>query len=69
LDVPSRRLVLHVGDEEIATRAADWKPPTVPGADRGYLRLFVEHVQQADRGADLDFLVGSSGAPVGKQAF
>ena len=38
--------------------------PPAPHAERGYQRLYVDHVLQADRGADFDFLVGSSGSPV-----
>jgi L-arabonate dehydrase len=63
LDVEERRLHLSVSDEELARRRAEWKPPEL-GASRGYVKLYVDHVMQADRGADLDFLVGSSGAPV-----
>jgi dihydroxy-acid dehydratase len=63
LDVPARTLMLDVGDDELARRLAVWSPP--PAAfSRGYARLYVEHVQQADRGADLDFLVGASGPGV-----
>lgn len=69
LDVPGRRLTVHVSDDEIAARASQWSPTAVPGADRGYLHLFVKHVQQASLGVDFDFLQGSSGADVGKQAF
>jgi L-arabonate dehydrase len=62
LDVPARRLQLHVSDEELARRKAAWVAP--PSPSRGYYKLYVEHVQQADRGADLDFLVGGSGSVV-----
>jgi len=62
LDVEARRLHLDVTDEELARRRASWQPPAPP--TRGYYKLYVEHVLQADQGADLDFLVGSSGAPV-----
>ncbi len=62
LDVDARRLHLDVTDEELARRRAAWQPPAPP--TRGYYKLYVEHVLQADQGADLDFLVGSSGAPV-----
>jgi dihydroxy-acid dehydratase len=55
LDVPSRRLDLDVSEEELATRRADWTPPPAP-ADRGYKRLHLDHVTQADEGCDLDFL-------------
>ncbi|MFT3953353.1 MAG: IlvD/Edd family dehydratase [Piscinibacter sp.] len=61
LDVPKRRLHLHVGDEELARRRADWKPPQPP-LQSGYWKLYVDHVLQADEGADLDFLVGKRGA-------
>jgi dihydroxy-acid dehydratase len=63
LDVEQRRLQLHVADDELARRRAAWKPPKPPMA-RGYTRLYIEHVNQADEGADLDFLVGGSGSAV-----
>jgi L-arabonate dehydrase len=62
LDVPARRLHLDVSDAELAKRRAAWVAPEVP--KRGYYKLYVEHVQQADKGADLDFLVGGSGTVV-----
>jgi dihydroxy-acid dehydratase len=63
LDVAERLLQLHVDDAEIALRRAAWTPP--PAAkDRGYVKLYVDHVLQANDGADLDFLVGRSGAKV-----
>jgi dihydroxy-acid dehydratase len=63
LDVPARTLTLEVSDDELARRRARWVPPQNPYR-RGYARLYVDHVLQADKGADLDFLVGSSGAAV-----
>ncbi|WP_035643056.1 IlvD/Edd family dehydratase [Bradyrhizobium sp. ORS 375] len=63
LDVPGRRLHLHVSDEELAARRAAWTPPK-PHADRGYQKLYIDHVLQADRGVDFDFLVGRTGSPV-----
>jgi dihydroxy-acid dehydratase len=63
LDVPARTLTVDVSDEELARRRAEWVPPPIP-YHRGYARLYTEHVLQADRGVDLDFLVGSSGADV-----
>lgn len=68
LDVEARRLTLDVDDEELRSRA---HTPTGsrPSADRGYTRLFVEHVQQADTGVDFDFLVGQSGSGVPKRSF
>jgi dihydroxy-acid dehydratase len=62
LDVPARSLNLEVSDEELARRRALWKPQAAP--DRGWAKLYVEHVQQAHLGADLDFLVGASGAGI-----
>ncbi len=67
LDVPARRLVLHVPEEELARRRAAWRPPS-PHSDRGYLSLYLDHVMQADTGADLDFLVGRSGADVPRES-
>jgi L-arabonate dehydrase len=62
LDVPARSLKLEVSDEELARRRTLWKPLEAP--KRGWQKLYVEHVQQAHLGADLDFLVGASGAGV-----
>jgi len=62
LDVGARRLHLEVSEEELARRRADWRAPELPA--RGWQRLYVQHVQQAHLGADLDFLVGGSGAAV-----
>ena len=56
LDVANRRLALEVSEEELAVRRGAWTAPPNPYT-RGWGRLYVEHVQQADRGADLDFLV------------
>jgi L-arabonate dehydrase len=66
LNVPARRLNLLVDEGEIQRRLADWKAPTLPGG--GYKRLYVEHVNQADKGCDLDFLVGSRGAEVPRES-
>jgi dihydroxy-acid dehydratase len=63
LDVAKRKLHLHVTDAELARRRKAWKPPRAPMA-RGYWKLYVEHVNQASEGADLDFLVGRSGSDV-----
>ena len=67
LDVKARRLHLDVSDTELARRRAAWQP-SAPPQDRGYAHLYVEHVNQADVGCDLDFLVGSSGAPVPRES-
>ncbi|MCD9017647.1 IlvD/Edd family dehydratase [Parachryseolinea silvisoli] len=63
LNVEEKRIHLHVSDEELTRRRQHWKQPT-PTADRGYANLYINHVQQADKGADLDFLVGKSGSRV-----
>ena len=67
LDVEKRRLWLEVSDEDLAKRRAQWVPPK-PHATRGWVKLYCDSVQQADKGVDLDFLVGSSGAPVGRES-
>lgn len=69
LDVESRTLSVDLSDDEIARRLGDWSPPAVAGADRGWTRLYVEHVRQAHEGADLDFLEGGSGHEQPLQAF
>jgi dihydroxy-acid dehydratase len=63
LDVPARTLIFDIGDDELERRRAEWQPPDA-AFSRGYARLYVEHVQQASEGADLDFLRGASGAEV-----
>ncbi|RLJ72490.1 IlvD/Edd family dehydratase [Pedobacter alluvionis] len=63
LDVANKRIHLEVSDEELALRRSNWVP-SIPAATRGYVNLYVNHVQQADKGADLDFLVGGSGSTV-----
>ena len=62
VDVPARRLHLDVSDAELAQRRANWTP--APRPTRGWYKLYVDHVQQAHLGADLDVLVGGSGADV-----
>ena len=59
LDVPNGSLHLHVDDEELGRRLADWDPPE-PAYDRGWYRLYIDTVTQADEGADLRFLQGKS---------
>lgn len=56
LDATKRRIDLLVGDEELAIRRSAWvKPLPHPGSDRGYLRLYIEQVTQADSGCDFAF--------------
>lgn len=63
LDVPNRKLDLAISESELKKRKAAWKSPK-PIADRGYVKLYVDCVEQAEKGADLDFLVGGSGSKV-----
>ena len=60
LDVAQRRLELLVSDDELKQRKAKWRAPEPP-LERGYWKLYFDHVLQAHEGADLDFLVGKSG--------
>jgi dihydroxy-acid dehydratase len=68
LDVPARRLQLMIDDAEMARRLAAWKPPAPVVPPGGYASLYIEHVQQASEGADLDFLVGCRGHAVGRES-
>jgi L-arabonate dehydrase len=66
LDVAKRVVRLEVDESTLADRRARWVPPPLP--KRGWARLYMEHVQQADKGADLDFLVGNSGSEVARDS-
>jgi len=66
LDVPARRLTLVIGKKALAERKKGWTPQPAPA--RGYTKMYVDHVEQADRGADLDFLTGGSGNKVSRDA-
>lgn len=63
LDVPKRTIHLEVSDEELTQRREAWQATDL-GYPRGYVQLYISHVQQAHVGADLDFLQGSSGSVV-----
>jgi L-arabonate dehydrase len=67
LDVASRRLELCVAEDELNRRRAAWSPPP-PRAQGGYQQLYIEHVLQADQGADLDFLIGCRGAGIPRES-
>lgn len=67
VDVKNRRLHLDVSDEELERRKENWNPPPHE-FDRGYVNLYIEHVEQAHLGADLDFLVGKSGSEVKRES-
>lgn len=60
LDVPGREIRVDISDEELAERLGSYHP-NVAHSDRGWVKLYVQHVTGADKGADLDFLTGSSG--------
>ncbi len=63
LDIEKRKLHLDVSDDELSKRKASWTPPP-PSTERGYVKFFLDHVQQANLGCDLDILRGSSGSEV-----
>ncbi|WP_017758577.1 L-arabinonate dehydratase [Pseudacidovorax intermedius] len=63
VDVPARRIHLHVGDEELARRRAAWAPPPAR-YERGYGWMFGRHIKQAHEGCDFDFLETGFGQPV-----
>ena len=67
VDVEGRSLHLEIPSEELEGRKRTWKPMELQ-SDRGYVRLYIEHVNQADEGCDLDFLVGGSGAAVPRES-
>lgn len=67
VDVANRRIHLDIPDEELQRRLAAWRPPVEPPAS-GYARMFHEHVEGADTGADFDFLKGCRGSAVGKDS-
>ncbi|WP_203143735.1 L-arabinonate dehydratase [Marinobacter mangrovi] len=67
MDVEARKLHLDISDEELARRQQAWEAPESPHK-RGYYRLYIDHVMQADEGADLDFLKGSSGHVVTRES-
>ena len=63
LDVPNRTLNLEVSDEELAERRKNWQPIDL-NINRGYVSMYIKHVEQAHLGADMDFLKGKSGSIV-----
>ncbi|AYG05396.1 IlvD/Edd family dehydratase [Gryllotalpicola protaetiae] len=69
LDVPNRKLELLVAEDELEARKPAFREvASFAKADRGWQKLYIEHVQGADTGADLDFLVGSSGSTVTRES-
>ncbi len=67
LDVPARRLDVLVDDAALRDRRERWTPPVAPEG-RGWLRIYTDHVQQANLGADLDVLTGASGSAVPRRS-
>ena len=65
IDVETRKLHLHISESELAERRRQWRAPP-PHTERGWVKLYCDSVLQADQGVDLDFLVGKSGAKVGR---
>ncbi|AWW00245.1 IlvD/Edd family dehydratase [Arcticibacterium luteifluviistationis] len=66
-DVPAKKIHLHVSDEELAKRREKWTPIDLE-FNRGYIKLYIDTVNQAHEGADLDFLIGSSGSIVNRES-
>ena len=62
LDLPARRITLCIDDDEMAVRRAAWSAPASP-YQRGFARLYQQHVTQAHEGCDLDFLQGTAPTP------
>ncbi len=67
LDVEAGRLHLDVADAELARRRESWHPPA-PAMASGYQKMYIDHVQQASEGADLDFLRGCRGAAIPRES-
>ncbi|HMH00383.1 MAG TPA: IlvD/Edd family dehydratase [Terriglobales bacterium] len=67
LDVEARRIYLDVSQQELERRKAGWKPRQ-NNTDGGYQQLYVEHVMQANTGADFDFLTGCRGHAVPRES-
>jgi dihydroxy-acid dehydratase len=69
LDVAARRIDLDIPDEDLARRTpASAMVEAFAAPTRGWERLYVDHVSQADTGADLDFLLGASGHEVARES-
>lgn len=69
LDVAARTINVRLSDEELNDRSASLAASdSYANPDRGWQRMYIDHVNQAHQGADLDFLVGSSGADVARES-
>jgi dihydroxyacid dehydratase/phosphogluconate dehydratase len=62
LDIDARTLHMEVSDDELARRRAAWKP-AARVYERGFARLYIDHVTQANLGCDFDFLMGNAATP------
>ena len=67
LNVPNRTLNLEVSDEELTERRKNWQPIDM-NITRGYVSMYIKHVEQAHLGADMDFLKGKSGSVVSRDS-
>ena len=67
LDLEQRRISVDLPEAELEQRRQAWVAPP-PAATGGYQQLYIDHVLQADKGADLDFLVGSSGSVITRES-
>jgi dihydroxy-acid dehydratase len=67
VDVPARTIHLDISDAEMASRKAEWTAPP-KRFERGYGHMFSQHILQADKGCDFDYLETSFGAPVSEPA-
>lgn len=65
LDVPNRKISVDLSDDELAKRRETWVAPA-PRFERGYGKMYTQHIEQADKGCDFDFLRTDYGAPVGE---
>ena len=69
LDVPARTINVKLSDSELNSRPVSALTENAYASpDRGWQRLYIDHVMQADTGADLDFLVGTSGSDVTRES-
>ena len=69
LDVAARTINVRLSDEELISRSTSQAASnSYANPDRGWQRMYIDHVNQAHQGADLDFLVGSSGADVARES-
>lgn len=66
-DVAARRIDVDLSETELQVRRESWTPPE-PRYERGFGQMFSQHVTQADKGCDFDYLETDHGRPVGEPA-